>query len=437
MSSWLLLSDHRLRQYFLGLFAIHLSLGSIRFLFPFQIINLGGDTTLISTASALFSGGQIIGLLILGVWITSNRTRFFLGGILLLLLMGLMSINGNPVVLSFARILEGLGYGILFLSVVSFASQFPNREGEVVGGLFAAIFSGLAVGQGIAGVLWRVLSDLGNISSAQTIQLIAGLTFLTTLIALIILRPALKSELKESENGWKWQHFHFRSWLRTLILFPSILLLLIVYSLYEFAHGLYTPNLSILLNQQGIDEIGLSFGYLIGDITWGISQLFAGKLVDKTGFSLPLVMSLLFKGIVVFFYPEISLLLALFTVLLLAGLAEGFLEPARNKAALSVEIQQNYHHSHLHIDLGFSSSGGFVIGFHKHGHEHNSKSDSLIGALQSIGILFFGIGSLTGSWFLIQGFTLETITIFGGFCLFFAGISSIFFSVFQGKNRSS
>ena len=400
------------------------------------MLNVGGNTVSISIASALFAGGQIIGFLLLGLLIPSNRIRFLLGGLLLLLLMGLMSISKSSLVLTIARTLEGIGYGLLFLSIVSLASQFPNREGEVLGGLFAAIFSGLAIGQGVAGLLWSFLEEISDLSSTQTIQFVAGLAFLITAVSLVIFRPSLDPNIESIQQKWKWQHFHAGRWIRTLLGFPSIAFLLIVFILYDFAHGLYTPNLSILLNQQGINEISLSFGYFIGDITWGICQIFAGRLVDKTGYSLPLVMSLFLKGVVVLFYPHINLVLGLFTILFFAGLAEGFLEPARNKAALFVETQQNYIHSHLHLDLGFSSSGGFVLGAHKHEHTHESQPESLVGALQSIGILSFGIGSIVGSWFLLQGSSLEVITIIGGLCLTFASFISILLSFNQSKEKS-
>ena len=436
MSSWLLLSDSRMGKLFIGFMAIHLSLGCIRFLFPFQILNLGGDTILIAIASAIFSGGQIIGFLLIGILFPSNRTRFLLGSSFLLLLMALISISVIPMVLTIARIFEGIGYGFLFLCIISIVSQFPDREGEVLGGLFAAVFIGLAIGQGIAGILWKFLSEIGYFSSTQAIQLISTMAFTVIALSMIFLQSSLKGEEEKMNQAWKWQHFHPNRWLKTILGFPSIALLLVIYSLYDFAHGLYTPNLSILLNHQGIDEITLSFGYFIGDITWGIVQVFAGRLVDKTGHPLPLIMSLLLKGVVVIFYPYIGIAFTLFVVLFFAGLAEGFLEPARNKAALSVEMQQDYLHSHLHLDLGFSSSGGFVLGTHKHEHKHESQSESLVGALQSIGILFFGIGSIFGSWLLIQGFSLDTITIIGGLCLTFASCVSIIFSFSQVREKS-
>ena len=435
MSSWLLRSNPQIRTLFLGFIGIFLSLGCIRFLYPFQILNLGGDTILISIASAIFSVGQVVGFLLIGLIFSSNRTRFLLGGMFLLLLMGLISISTIPIVLTIARGFEGIGYGFLFLCIISIAAQFSDHEGETLGALFASVFIGLAIGQGIAAFFWRFLIEIAYFSSTQAIQVISFLAFALTTLSMILLRTSFKREEKEELPSRKWNHFHLDQWFKMILSVPPIALLLVVYSLYDFAHGLYTPNLSILLNQQGIDEISLSLGYFIGDITWGISQVFAGRLVDRIGHPLPLILSLLLKGVVVIFYPYVGAVILLFIVLFSAGLAEGFLEPARNKAALSVEMQQDYIHSHLHLDLGFSSSGGFVLGIHKHEHKHETQPESLVGALQSIGILFFGFGSIFGSWLLLQGFSLEIVTVIGGLCLTLASLTSLLFSLVLRKGK--
>ena len=428
MSSWILRTNRQIQQYFLGLLILTMNLGCIRFLFPFQIINLGGSSIQISNGSVLFSAGQIIGLLLLGALIQSNRGRLLTGGGLLAFLMMSMGIIIDPVLLMVMKILEGGGYGLLFLGVISLASQFPKREGEVLGGLFAAIFGGLAIGQGIAGILWNLMLDQTELTSTQSIQLIAGLASILTVLSLLIILKTIQSTSKAERKEWKWQHFHIESWVKKMFVVPSIALLLLIYSFYDLAHGLYTPNLSILLTNQGISEVGVSLGYLVGDMTWGVSQLFAGRLVDRRGYYIPLILSLLLKGVTVVFYPEANFIIALLALLMLAGLAEGFLEPARNKAALTVEMKQKLSHSHLHLDVGFGSSGGLVLGAHEHFHEHEFKADSFVGALQTVGILFFGFGSMLGSWFLIQGYTLKDITLLGGLCLMGASLVSIVFT---------
>jgi len=408
-----------------------MSLGCLRFLFPFQILNLGGDEILNQYSSTLFAGGQILGFLFVAMIFKSNRSRLFFGGLSLLLLMLIMSVSNNPIILAISRTFEGLGYGLLFMAIISIATQFPDREGEVMGGLFAAILCGSAIGQGIAGLFWNFLLEVVKLSSIQSIQFISYLATLITLISLILLYISFKPESTPENKGWKLPHIHASNWIRTAIAIPSIGVLMIIYCLYDFAHGLYTPNLSILLVNQGISEVLLGFGYLAGDITWGISQIFAGKIVDRIGHPVPLILSLLLKGVVVVFYPGISIFLSLIVVLVLAGLMEGFLEPSRNKAALSIEKSQEFAHTHNHLNMGFSSSGSFAFSVHKHEHNHQMKSETIVGALQATGVVFLGLGSLVGSWLLIQDISLEVVTIIGGICLIIASLFSIILSLIR------
>ena len=226
MSSWLIRTDRTIQKYFLLLFGISLSLGCFRFLFPFQLNHLGGDTSLISIASSIFSIGQLISFLVLYKVILSNTHRFLLGGVTVLLITGSMSLLSDPYLLTFFRIFDGLGYGFIFLGIIDFASNFDKRQGEVLGNLFASVLSGLAVGQGIAGVFWEFLSEY-EIPAIQAIQIISGLMFLVTLNLIIILHLTRKREIKSKSkvfNGWKWQHFHIRQRLRTLFTIPSILI---------------------------------------------------------------------------------------------------------------------------------------------------------------------------------------------------------------------
>ena len=346
MSSWLIMTDKVIQRYFLLLFGISLSLGVYRFLFPFHIINVGGNDSLISLASAIFAFGQIVSFLLLCKVVNTNSYRFLMGGISIIVVTGTMSFLLDPNLLSLIRFFDGLGYGFIFLGIIALASNFKKREGEVLGNLFAAVLSGSALGQGVAGIVWEILSNSG-MPDIQAIQLIsATMTIFGLFLVTILHLKRIEEEKTENQpsNGWKWQHFHIRKGLQ-IFMIPSIFLLVLIYLFYDFAHGIYTPNLSILLNQGGISAVAVSLGYLVGDITWGISQLFTGRLVDKIGSFAPLIFSLLIKGIVVFFYPEISILLFLFVILFLAGLAEGFLEPARNKAVLEIETAQGYSHS--------------------------------------------------------------------------------------------
>ncbi|MCY3413323.1 MAG: MFS transporter [Candidatus Heimdallarchaeota archaeon] len=408
---------------------IFLSVGWVKFWYPFQILNLGGTESYNSISGSLYALGQILGYLILSSIISKMSTRYLVGNFFFAIFLISMSLSSSPEILLLTRLLEGLGFSMLFLAVIQFSDTMQEEvKGEVIGSLFSAIFSGLAVGQAIAGIFEQVLSSNLVLAQETSIKIMSAGAFIIVVLIMIILRidqPELKERVTTER---KLNHSHPSLWKKVILGSPAILMLFIIYSLYDFAHGIYTPNLSIMLNQQGISEVNLGFAYFVGDFTWGVSQIFAGKWIDRIGYSIPLLGSLVLKGLTVIFYTNVTAVIFLFMLLFLAGLAEGLLEPSRNKAALTVESNVSILHYHGHLDIGFSASGNIVFGHHNHEHEHEIKPDKLIAALQSIGMMFFGLGSLIGSWLLSLGLTLEDLTYIGGVALMLAGIISLLFN---------
>ena len=198
-----------------------------------------------------------------------------------------------------------------------------------------------------------------------------------------------------------------------------------IYFLYDFSHGFYTPILSILVNNNGvpIDQIGL--GYLTGDIVWGGMQLYAGRVVDRVGHLWPLVLSLMAKGVVVFFYAGVSSIIALVPLLALAGTAEGFLEPSRNDAAMAHSPSNGLTHNHGHYYLVHAPGLSFSLAYHEHEHTHLTGSDEVVSVLQTIGILGFALGSAGGAWLLLEGAALSLLIAIGGVFLILAGLFSV------------
>jgi MFS family permease len=204
----------------------------------------------------------------------------------------------------------------------------------------------------------------------------------------------------------------------------NLVILLIIYILYDFSHGIYTPGLSIMINNNGIpiDQIGL--GFLVGDAVWGASQLYTGKLVDRTGSLTPLALSLVAKGTIVIFYPYAASFMILTSLLAMAGLSEGFLEPARNDAAMEFTPTTTTDHNHKHYFLGHAPGNPFSISSHDHEHIHETGSDEIVSIIQTLGILGFAVGSSGGGWLLTQGLTLIDLVFIGGVFLIIAGILS-------------
>ncbi|MHA2202289.1 MAG: hypothetical protein ACW991_01245, partial [Candidatus Hodarchaeales archaeon] len=190
----------------------------------------------------------------------------------------------------------------------------------------------------------------------------------------------------------------------------------------DFSHGLYTPTLSVMFHANGISLEELGIAYLVGDLTWGVIQIISGRLVDRVGPVLPLIGSLALKGVLVLLYPQADVLLMAASLLLVAGAAEGVLEPARNKKAMEVEGAETMEHSHRHWNIAFGPTTGFEISQHIHNHRHQSAVEDAVALLQAMGIVSFAAGSLLGALLLSMGNDFVFLTQLGGIVLIAAAI---------------
>lgn len=425
-SSWLIIRETIIRNVFILIFALGFVGGLLRFLFPFQILNLGGTETIIAWGSSLSSVGQVIGLVVLSRIFSSQRTALGIGGVLFVLFVVATGVSTTAYLLLFSRIAEGAGVGLLAITIIQISSGFEECRGESVGTLLAGIFLGSALGQGSAGIMVGQLEILYAISQAEAVMLLGVYTSVVLILLLFLLMPFIKEvdSYSISNTDRNHGHRHIRDLLRSLKS-KSLIILLAIYIIYDFSHGIYTPGLSIMINNNGIpiDQIGL--GYLVGDSIWGASQLFTGRLVDRAGSLLPLTLSLIAKGVIVIFYPLASSFMVLTSLLALAGLSEGFLEPARNDAAMEFTPSTTTVHTHKHYFLGHGPSSPFSLTSHDHEHTHKTGSDEIVSILQTLGILGFAVGSSGGGWLLGQGLTLVDLVIIGGILLIIGGLLSV------------
>ncbi|MHA2424214.1 MAG: MFS transporter [Candidatus Thorarchaeota archaeon] len=424
-SSWLIIREPIIRNVFVLIFALGFVGGLLRFLFPFQILNLGGTETIIAWGSSLSSIGQVIGLILLSRVFSSQRTALGISGLLFSLFILATGFSTTPDLLLYSRIAEGAGAGLLAIVIIQISSGFEECRGESVGTLLAGIFLGSALGQGSAGIIIGQLEIIYAITQTDAILMLGVFTSVAFILLLLLLMPFIKEvdSYCVSSSDRNHGHRHTRELLRSLKS-KNLIILLVIYILYDFSHGIYTPGLSIMISNNGIpiDQIGL--GYLAGDAIWGASQLYTGKLVDRTGSVVPLALSLMAKGAIVIFYPVASSFMVLTSLLALAGLAEGFLEPARNDAAMEFTPLSTTEHTHKHYFLGHAPGNPFSITSHEHEHTHETGSDEIVSILQTLGILGFAVGSSGGGWLLEQGLTLIDLVFVGGVFLILAGILS-------------
>jgi len=423
--TWLLRRSPEIRGLFISIFTMGFTAGSLRFLIPFQILNLGGSEALMSLASSLFGVGQVLGLVVVSRLFQRRRSSFLASGLLLSVFTVAMAATPDESVLVISRLSEGAALGLLTILIVKISSQFRDHRGEAVGTLLSALFMGSAIGQGTAGLLVEYASVALSYQQADAIRLLALVLSLPlfAVVAAIALRAG-RDPMSPNEERDEHRHVHLSQLMRA-ILSRRMILLTTVYFLYDFSHGFYTPVLSVLINNNGvpIDQIGI--GYLSGDIVWSLVQLYAGRVVDRIGHLFPLVLSLTAKGLVVFFYPGVTTLLSLLPLLALAGVAEGFLEPARNDAAMAYSPADGLTHDHPHFYIAHAPGVPFSLSRHEHEHTHVTGSDQVVSVLQTIGIIGFVLGSGGGAWLLVYGTALSTLVVVGGYVLIVAGVAAL------------
>jgi MFS family permease len=424
-SSWLIIREPIIRNVFILILALGFVGGLLRFLFPFQILNLGGTETIIALGSSLSSIGQVIGLVLLSRLFSSQRVGLIVSGVLFTLFILATGFSTTAELLLYSRIVEGAGAGLLAIIIIRISSGFEECRGESVGTLLAGVFLGSALGQGSAGIVIGQLEVMYSMTQTEAIMFLGVGVSVAFVLLLILLIPFIREidTICVSTSDRNHGHSHTRLLLRSLRS-KNLVILLIIYILYDFSHGIYTPGLSIMINNNGIpiDQIGL--GFLVGDAVWGASQLYTGKLVDRTGSLAPLALSLVAKGTIVIFYPYAASFMILTSLLAMAGLSEGFLEPARNDAAMEFTPTTTTDHNHKHYFLGHAPGNPFSISSHDHEHIHETGSDEIVSIIQTLGILGFAVGSSGGGWLLTQGLTLIDLVFIGGVFLIIAGILS-------------
>ncbi|MCG3226084.1 MAG: hypothetical protein H7645_04135, partial [Candidatus Heimdallarchaeota archaeon] len=236
-------------------------------------------------------------------------------------------------------------------------------------------------------------------------------------------------------------HFHLKN-LKGMFKFLPFVLLLIIYALYDFSHGIYTPNLPLVLSSHGISKIEISLIFFTGDAIWGLAQIFTGKLVDKMGSWIPMALSMVIKGTGVIGYNLVYPWIGVLFLFAIVGVGESLMEPARNIAVLEMEkyfdtelSSDEVHHEHKHLNISMSRGHGFSFGIHSHVHEHKPSKESMIMGLQLTGIVSFGLGGIVGSAILGFGGSAELLIYIGAGVLIFASFFAIVEKIYKYEEK--
>lgn len=420
-----------------------IGIGLARLLLPFQVVSLGGTEAIVSVTSILYAVGQIGGLIILARFCSRSESAFF---VVMLMWFSSLVVMVFPflVFVTIARLFEGLGYGLLVIAILNYAdTYYEENKGEAVGTLFGSIFFGGAIGQGFAGFFEESIfgeTTFWIFTPFQIVLLVSiSLALIAVILSFIVHRRSESKVFKIDQIALP--HFHFEN-LKKLFKFLPFVLLLIIYALYDFSHGIYTPNLPLVLSSKGVTKIQISIIFFAGDACWGLAQIFTGKLVDKIGSWVPMALSMLIKGTGVVGYNLVSPWIGVLVLFAVVGVGESLMEPARNVAVLEMEnyfdseISENkIQHKHRHLNISISRGQGFTFGVHSHVHEHKPSKESMIMGLQLIGILSFGLGSTVGSAILSLGGTAELLIFIGAGVLIFTAWIALAEKLYKYSNR--
>jgi MFS family permease len=431
----ILLRDRKVFLLFIQLALISFGLGMARLLLPFQIVNLGGEEYLVSVTSVLYSIGQILGIIFLSKLSERRKSEFVVTTLLWILSLLILTIPFLPIFV-IGRFFEGLGYGLLLVGILNFADRnYQDGKGEVVGTVFGSIFLGGAIGQGLAGFLEEKIGTLfqSTIFSAFQMLMFVGITlsFVSLLISFMNYEQEKKFKIFKMERI-ELPHLHLKN-IKTILGFAPFTFLFLIYAFYDFSHGIYTPNLALVLASNNLTKTQISILYFTGDAILGLSQIVTGRLVDKLGSWILIFLSLAIKGLAVFFYDLFYLWTLVLVLFIVVGIGESLIEPARNIAILEIEnrfdvglLDSYSEHSHRHLNISFSKGQGFTFGAHTHMHEHIPDRESIISWLQLTSIISYGSGGFIGSIILTFGGSAELLIYIGAIILLFGSIISLF-----------
>ena len=438
-----MIKDRGLLYHFILILLGSIGIGLARLLLPFQVVSLGGTEAIVSVTSILYAVGQIGGLILLARFCSRSESAFF---VVMLMWFSSLVVMVFPflVFVTIARLFEGLGYGLLVIAILNYAdTYYEENKGEAVGTLFGSIFFGGAIGQGFAGFFEESIfgeTTFWIFTPFQIVLLVSiSLALIAVILSFIVHRRSESKVFKIDQIALP--HFHFEN-LKKLFKFLPFVLLLIIYALYDFSHGIYTPNLPLVLSSNGMTKIQISIIFFAGDACWGLAQIFTGKLVDKIGSWVPMALSMLIKGTGVIGYNLVSPWIGVLVLFAVVGVRESLMEPSRNVAVMDMEtyfdseISENkLQHKHRHLNISISRGQGFTFGVHSHEHEHKPSKESLIMGLQLAGILSFGLGSTVGSAILSLGGTAELLIFIGAGVLIFTAWIALAEKLYKYSNR--
>lgn len=340
---------------------ISLPFGALMFVLPIIGRDMGASAVEIGGLYSAFSLMTVLLRPIVGRALDRfGRKPFLLGGLAAYSLANLLyAAAGNVEMLYLARIAQGLGSGLLWLTAYAMVADLAGEKER--GGLFGHLEEMSARGA-VLGVL-VVFGLMGYWDDKQGWQVSFHVFALIGLATLAFAwrtiretKPAVAAApaTVEITSQERWAH------LRETLTFPLIVLLVIVF-LTASAYALTGPVLMIYLKDHLASDItALALAFMPAAIVYATLPSRLGRLSDRWGRRLPMALALAVGGIVSFAIPYLRSLWPL--VLLWAAEAVCFSAATPAEEALVADLSPGAHHGLAYGLYTAAASLGSVVG---------------------------------------------------------------------------
>jgi len=264
---------------------------------PLYVKSLGSSTgmSIELLAGLVFSGQGFAMMIASPIWgVLADRygrklmvERALFGGAVLLLLMAFVRTAEELVIV---RTIQGLITGSVAASSALIASQAPRqRMGYAMGVLQVGLGAGIAIGPLIGGTIADVYGYSTSFYVPAVLLFIAGILVLFGVQEQFV-RPAKESSASQSLlNEW-----------RILLLTPGILMTLLLRFMTSLGRMTLLPLVPFFVEElmQTTENLNTFTGLVIGitSATTTVSSIFLGKLGDRVGHRLVLIISMLLAG---------------------------------------------------------------------------------------------------------------------------------------------
>ena len=271
----------------LSVFLIMIGVGMIVALLPQRIVDLDGDGRNAGYLASMFAIAYILLQMPAGIMADKFGFKLFLVlGYLLCSLAGLcFYFSASSAAIFLSRIVQGAGEAPIWaLAPAMLSVKYPHNKGAVMGAYNAVLHIGLTAGP-ILGV------HLAGIWRPESLFLLYACACLAGALLICLLAEDVRSKdaLANSLNF---------SGILNLSRRPEALSALLGITLYGAGYGIFLTSIPVYLRQEkGVSPAHVGAFFSLFYVAISLSQIAAGKLSDKFGSGVFMVLGLLFASL--------------------------------------------------------------------------------------------------------------------------------------------